>query len=180
MQIQKTQIREFFESIVIAGILAFFIITFVVQSFVVEGHSMDPSLHDGERLFVNKFIYRFQEPHRGDVIVFAPKGEPRTKYIKRVIGLPGDIVIVDKSGVYINGMILDEDYIYEKAAYGLGRYEVPEDHVFVMGDNRNHSTDSRSPSQVGFVTYKSISGKAFWIYWPLNRIRILKSPEYSD
>ncbi|AZR73106.1 signal peptidase I [Anoxybacter fermentans] len=180
MQIQKSQVREFFESIIIAGVLAFFIITFVVQSFVVQGHSMYPSLHDGERLFVNKFIYRFTEPKRGDIIVFSPKGEPGKKYIKRVIGLPGDHIEITKDGsVIVNGQIIKEDYINEKARYGIGHYTVPEKHVFVLGDNRNHSSDSRDIIRVGYVSYKSISGKAFWVYWPLNRIRILRNPEYN-
>lgn len=177
MQIQRTQIKEFVESIVIAGILAFFIITFIVQSFVVEGESMLPSLHDGERLFVNKFIYRFQEPKRGDIVVFAPKGEPKKKYIKRVIGLPGEEIIVNRDGVYINGHLVEENYINAKAEEGFGRYVVPENHFFVLGDNRNRSTDSRNFYQVGFVPFKSISGKAFWVYWPLNKIRLLKFPQ---
>ena len=178
MQIQKSQIREFVESIVIAGVLAFFIITFVIQSFVVEGHSMDPTLADGERLFVNKFVYRFQEPKRGDVIVFTPQGEPRKKYIKRVIGLPGDLVDVAIDGVYVNKQLIKEDYVQEIAKKYLGSFEVPEEHVFVLGDNRNHSSDSRM-QKVGYVSYKSISGKAFWVYWPLNKIRILKNPSYD-
>ena len=176
MQIARAQVREVFESVVIAVILAFFIITFVVQSFVVEGHSMYPTLNEGERLFVNKFIYRFQTPKRGDVVVFAPHGEPKKKYIKRVIGLPGDRILVNVEGVYINNKKIEEPYINEMAYFGFGEYTVPEKHLFVMGDNRNHSTDSRDSERVGYVSMKSVSGKAFWIYWPLNRIRILKSP----
>lgn len=179
MQIQRTQIMELVESIIIAGILAFFIITFIIQSFVVEGVSMYPSLHDGERLFVNKFIYRFQEPKRGDIVVFAPRGEPKKKYIKRVIGLPGEEIIIDRDGVYINGHLVEENYINTKAEDGFGRYVVPEGHLFVMGDNRNRSTDSRNFNQVGFIPKKSISGKAFWVYWPLNKIRLLKFPKFN-
>lgn len=179
MQTQKSQVRELFESVAIAGVLAFFIITFVVQSFVVEGRSMYPSLHDGERLFVNKFIYRFQRPSRGDVVVFAPKGEPKKKYIKRVIGEPGDTIVINSSGVFVHGKEIKEDYINERAYFGHDTYVVPEGHVFVMGDNRNHSTDSRDQQRVGFVDYKTISGKAFWIYWPLNRIRLLHAPKYD-
>lgn len=177
MQVERAQVREVFESIIIAGVLAFFIITFVVQSFVVEGHSMYPTLQQGERLFVNKFIYRFQLPKHGDIVVFAPKGEPHRKYIKRVIGLPGDTVLVNADGVYINNKKLDEPYINELAYSGFGLYTVPAKHLFVMGDNRNHSTDSRDSERVGYVSLKSVSGKAFWIYWPLNRIRTVKSPK---
>lgn len=177
MQTVKSQVRELIESLVIAGVLAFFIITFVLQSFVVDGASMYPSLHNGERLFVNKFIYRFTEPKRGDVIVFTPKGETNRKYIKRVIGLPGDEVEVTADGIYINGVRIEEPYINVIANSGFGIYTVPEKHVFVLGDNRNHSTDSRVMYSVGYVSYKSISGKAFWVYWPLNRIRLLKTPK---
>ncbi|MCK4260917.1 MAG: signal peptidase I [Halanaerobiales bacterium] len=179
MQTQKSQIREIFESVVIAGILAVFIITFVVQSFVVEGRSMYPSLHDGERLFVNKFIYRFKEPQRGDIVVFSPKGDPGKKYIKRIIGVSGDEVVINREGVYINSMKIEEDYINELARTGFNTFKVPEGHIFVLGDNRNHSTDSRNLQHVGYVDYKSVSGKAFWVYWPLNWIRILKSPDYD-
>lgn len=180
MQVEKAQVREFAESVIIAVVLAVFIITFVAQSFVVQGRSMFPTLHDGERLFVNKFIYRFQEPKRGDIVVFSPQGDPGKKYIKRVMGLPGDRVEIRLDGtLYINGNLIKEDYIAAKARYGFGDYVVPEEHIFVLGDNRNHSTDSRDRMRVGDVPYDSISGKAFWVYWPLNRIRILKNPKYE-
>ncbi|MDI3547688.1 MAG: signal peptidase [Halanaerobiales bacterium] len=167
-------IKEFFQSLVIAGILAFIIITFVAQSFVVDGQSMEPTLHDGERLFVNKFIYRFHPPERMDIIVFTPHGAPGKKYIKRVIGLPGETVYIRDGITYINGEPFKEDFIKEPMLGEFGPYQVPENSVFVMGDNRNHSADSRFPGIVGYVNYKSISGKAFWVYWPLHRMRLIK------
>jgi len=178
--VDSGDVKEFLQSLVIAGILAFFIITFVAQSFVVDGSSMEGSLHDGERLFVNKFIYRFHSPERGDVIVFSPHGAPRKKYIKRVIGLPGDTVYIRDYKTYINGTPLKEEYINERMLGEFGPYQVPKNTVFVLGDNRNHSADSRFPGLVGYVDYKSISGKAFWVYWPLTRMRIIKHHDYEE
>lgn len=176
----KSTIREFVESLVIAGVLAFFIITFVVQSFVVYGQSMEPTLYNGERLFVNKFIYRFKEPARGDIIVFRPKGPKNERYVKRVIGIPGDTIVIEDHKVYVNDEVLDEDYIDVAIGRDFGKYVVPEGHVFVLGDNRHPyaSSDSRY-QRVGYVDYDSISGKAFVIYWPLNKIEVLKKPKYD-
>lgn len=167
-------IKEFIQSLIIAGILAFFIITFVAQSFIVDGQSMYPTLNDGERLFVNKFIYRFHPPKRFDIIVFTPNGQPDSKFIKRVIGLPGETVFIKDGITYIDGQPLKEKYLNEKMLGDFGPYPVGEDEVFVMGDNRNHSADSRIPSYVGNVKYRTISGKAFWVYWPIKRMRIIK------
>jgi len=175
----KNAIKEFLQSLVIAGILAFFIITFVAQSFVVDGRSMANTLQDGERLFVNKFIYRFQSPERGDIIVFSPKGAPGQKYIKRVIGLPGDTVYIKDGVTYVNGEAIEEKYLPEKMIGDFGPYEVPTERVFVLGDNRNHSADSRFFSIVGFVEYDAISGKAFWVYWPLTEMRFIDHQNYN-
>ncbi|MGM0602354.1 MAG: signal peptidase I [Bacillota bacterium] len=172
-------IKEFLQSLVIAGILAFFIITFVAQSFVVDGNSMVNTLHDGERLFVNKFIYRLHPPERGDIIVFSPQGAPGKKYIKRVIGLPGDTVYIKDGVTYVNGEPVEESYLPEKMVGDFGPYQIPSESVFVLGDNRNHSADSRFPGIVGFVDYDSISGKAFWVYWPLNSMRVIDHYDYQ-
>ncbi|MFO7815751.1 MAG: signal peptidase I [Halanaerobiales bacterium] len=173
-------VKEILQSVVIAGILAFLIITFVAQSFVVDGKSMAPNLYDGERLFVNKFIYRFREPQRGEVVVFAPQGSPKKKYIKRVIGLPGDTVHIKDGVTYVNGQPLEENYIKEEMKGSFGPYQVPEDSVFVMGDNRNNSADSRFSGYVGYVPYKSISGLAFWVYWPITEMRIIEHMNYEN
>nr|WP_041608203.1 signal peptidase I [Halobacteroides halobius] len=174
----KQEVKEIIESIIIAGVLAFFIITFIVQSFIVQGHSMDNTLHDGERLFVNKFIYNFRAPERGDIVVFEPKGDPSRKYIKRVIGLPGDKIEIVAGNLFINDHAVKEDYILEPMYGNYGPYKVPKKHVFVMGDNRNHSTDSRMTSLVGYVSYDAIVGQAFWVYWPLTDIRIINDTIY--
>lgn len=172
-------VKEILQSVVIAGILAFFIITFVAQSFVVDGKSMEPNLHDGERLFVNKFIYRFREPQRGEVVVFTPHGAPNKKYIKRIIGLPKDTIYIKDGVTYVNGQPLEENYINEDMIGNFGPYQVPDNSVFVMGDNRNHSADSRYPGYVGFVSYDSISGLAFWVYWPINKMRVIEHVDYE-
>ncbi|KXS44179.1 MULTISPECIES: signal peptidase I [unclassified Candidatus Frackibacter] len=179
MQVTRKEVKELVESVVIAGILAFFIITFIAQSFVVQGQSMEPTLHNGERLFVDKLSYRFSEPARGDIIVFTPKGAPGRKYIKRVIGLPGDRVKIRNKKVYINGKQIKENYILEATLGNFGPYKVPKNHLFVLGDNRNNSADSRYSSLVGFVSYDSISGKAFWVYWPLTNMRVIDHQSYE-
>lgn len=135
---------------------------------------MEPKLYDGERLFVNKFIYRFHPPERFDIIVFTPKGSPPNKFIKRVIGLPGETIYIREGITYINGKPLKENFIKERMLDDYGPYQVPVNSVFVMGDNRNHSADSRFLSYVGYVNYDSISGKAFWVYWPITKMRIIK------
>ena len=174
---KKSELRELLESILIAGVLAFFVITFVVQSFVVEGPSMEPSFYHGERLFVNKFIYRFREPERGDIIIFEPRGAPSSKFIKRVIGLPGETIELRGGEVYVDGALLEEDYIQDPPRRSYGPYEVDQEEVFVLGDNRSNSSDSRFP-HVGMVKYDSIDGKAFWVYWPLTEIRWVNTPSY--
>lgn len=179
----KSPFREMVETIVISGVLAAFIITFVVQSFVVKGNSMEPTLHNGERLFVNKFIYRFSEPQRGDIVVFKPDGAPQERYIKRIIGLPGDTVTIKDKQVKVNGVLIDEkDYTSVAITNDFGTYRVPEGHFFVLGDNRmpKASSDSRYISPVGYVDSKSIYGKAFITYWPITTTRFLTNPQAEN
>ncbi|ACL69977.1 signal peptidase I [Halothermothrix orenii] len=166
----STDIKEFFQSFVIAAILAFFIITFIAQSFVVDGESMEPTLHDGERLFVNKFIYRFHPPERYDIVVFRPYQGQSKRFIKRVIGLPGETIFIRDGVTYINGEPLKEDFINGPMRRKFGPFYVPENSVFVMGDNRNNSMDSR---HFGCVPFESIEGRAFWVYWPVTKMRLI-------
>ena len=172
--IDSGDVKEFIQSLIIAGVLAFFIITFVAQSFVVDGQSMAPTLENGERLFVNKFIYRFREPERNDIIVFRPKGQGNIRYIKRFIALPGETIFIKDGVTYIDGEPLQENFIKEEMLRNFAAQTVPADSLFVMGDNRNNSSDSRILSYVGFVDYASIAGKAFWVYWPLNHMRLIE------
>lgn len=179
----KSPFRETVETIVISGILAAFIITFVVQSFVVKGNSMEPTLHNGERLFINKFIYRFSQPQRGDIVVFKPAGAPHDRYIKRIIGLPGDTIMIKDKQVFVNGLPINEkEYTAVPISEDFGTYQVPEGHYFVLGDNRNPraSSDSRYVNPVGYVDSKSIYGKAFVTYWPITDTRILVHPKFES
>jgi signal peptidase I len=175
----KSEVWEFAQAIGIAAVLSIFIITFVMQSFLVEGSSMYPTLHDRERLFVNKMVYRFREPQRGEIVVFRYPANPRKNFIKRVIGIPGDTVAVRSGQVFVNGVPLDEPYINEPMYGTYPTVVVPEDTIFVLGDNRNNSQDSRDRS-VGFVPYKNIVGEAFVRYWPLTRVSIVDSKGFID
>lgn len=175
----KSEVWEFVQAVGIAAVLSLFIITFVMQSFLVEGSSMLPTLSDRDRLFVNKFIYRFREPQRGEIIVFRYPADPSRNFIKRVIGVPGDRVAISGGVVTVNGVAIDEPYINEITYGNYPERVVPENTVFVLGDNRNHSQDSREPS-VGFVPYDNIVGEAFVRYWPLTKISIVDSAGFRD
>lgn len=176
----KSQIREYAEALLVSVILAALIIVFVAQSFLVEGSSMEPSFHDGQRLMVEKVSYRFGEPKRGDVVVFRYPSDPRRKFIKRIIGLPGDEITIKNGFLHINGQRLEEDYI-NGPTYGtysaptFGPVLVPDGHYFVLGDNRRNSDDSRYPD-VGFVPRKNLVGRARFVYWPLNQISWISIP----
>jgi signal peptidase I len=187
---KKSTIREYFESIVIAVILALFIRTFVVQAFKIPTGSMENNLLIGDHLLVNKFIFgpsaspveRAVLPtasiRRGDVIVFKYPEEPDRDFIKRVIGLPGESVELREKKVYINGQPLDEPYVHFLLPPGsmseqhevtssdvrerYGPVTVPENHYFVMGDNRDNSQDSR---YWGFLPRGYVKGRALVIYW---------------
>jgi signal peptidase I len=128
----------------------------------VDGASMEPTLATGEYVVVNRLSYRLGTPQRGDIIVFHPPLDPQEEYIKRVIGLPGDEVEVKNGTVYVNGQSLNETYLDTKTNY-LGSWTVPADQLFVLGDNRNNSSDSH---QWGTVAMDSVVGKAFLVYWP--------------
>jgi signal peptidase I len=128
----------------------------------VDGSSMEPTLHNGEFIIVNKLAYRLGEPRLGDVIVFRFPNDPGQDYIKRVIGVPGDRIEVSQGHVSVNGKMLDEPYIAAMPNYS-GDWTVPTDALFVLGDNRNNSSDSRN---WGPVTMEAVIGKALLIYWP--------------
>lgn len=161
-------ISEVFKTILFA-VLLYFAISAVTDRVRVENISMQPTLNEGELLVVYKLAYRFGEPHRGDIIVFHHNRQPPEDYIKRVIGLPGDQVRVENGQVYVNGIALNEPYIAEAPAY-TGVWEVPRDSLFVLGDNRNRSSDSRI---WGFVPMSDVVGRAVLIYWPPEKIRLL-------
>lgn len=157
---------------------------FFIQPVVVEGTSMLPHLHDGERLLVNKLVYykiqsvRWGHIERGDIVVFWFPNDPDKSYVKRVIGLPGEMVELRNGRVMINGVELDEDYLdraLNQSAPSSPPRRVDEHHYFVMGDNRDNSSDSR---YWGFVPEKYIYGKAFFRYWRPNGFGFLPHGEY--
>lgn len=159
--------------------LTWLVITFVGQRTEVDGSSMEPMLSNEDNLLVDKLSYRFREPERFDIIVFSFRYKEDTYYIKRIIGLPGETVQIDDEGnIYINGEILEENYgkeIIKAETVGLAKEPIVigEDEYFVLGDNRNNSTDSRSPL-VANVKRKDIIGRAFVRIWPLAKIGVLR------
>lgn len=158
--------RELVELLVLSVAIAAMIVTFVAQPFVVDGTSMEPSLHEGERVVVSKLAYRVGAPHRGDVVVFRFPADRRFRFIKRVIGLPGEAVEIRDGKVLVDGRALVEPYLTDET---LGEYppaKVPAGHYFVLGDNRPNSRDSRYP-EVGMVAARNLVGRAVAIYWPL-------------
>jgi signal peptidase I len=161
--------------LLLSVILAIVVILFVYQPVKVEGTSMMPSLVDQERIFINKFIYRFGigQVERGDMVVFWFPGDPSKSYIKRVIGLPGDVVDIQSGSVRVNGQPLDERYVPDEYRdhQSYAPVPVPPDHYFVMGDHRSSSNDSRN---WGPVHRRYIYGKAVFVYWPLEKIGLLR------
>lgn len=157
--------------------VAYLIVTYVGQRTQVSGSSMESTLSDADHLIVDKISYRFSDPERFDIIVFPFQYDKETYYIKRIIGMPGETVQIDMDGkIYINGELLEENYGRE-AIQNPGRASEPiqlgSDEYFVMGDNRNNSSDSRDPS-VGNIHKNDIIGRAFIRIWPLSKFGILK------
>lgn len=138
----------------------------------VENVSMQPTLKPGEFLLVNRVAYKFGEPSIGDIVVFHAPGVSDMDYIKRVVALPGDQVRITDGLVYVNNQPLYEPYIAEAPRY-TGTWEVPPDEFFVLGDNRNNSSDSH---MWGFVPRDDIVGRALLIYWPISEVTLLRSP----
>ena len=208
----RTVIREYLDAFIVAGLVALFLITFVVRTFFIPSASMEPTLQIHDVLLVNEFEYRFSKPHEGDIVVFPPPVPSPNDFIKRTVGLPGDQLRVHQGVVYRNGVAMNEPYIQDKPNYELqvrdyGIYvdgtpldpalanipprerwsapdRIPDGMYLMFGDNRNDSEDShvwgfaqpdgtfqsgqRKGEKAGFT------GHAFLLFWPLNRIRILR------
>jgi signal peptidase I len=158
------------ETILLAVIL-FLVINALSARVRVENISMKPTLQPGEFLLVNRVAYKIGEPEIGDIIVFHAPGASDLDYIKRVIGLPGDNVRISEGVVYVNDQPLYEPYIADPPRY-TGEWDVPPEQLFVLGDNRNNSSDSH---MWGFVPYEDIVGRALLIYWPLQEATFLNS-----
>lgn len=153
------------------GISAFFII-FLYQPVKVEGTSMLPGLHDQERIFVNKFVYRIEPISRGDIVVFRYPKDPNKSYIKRVVAVGGDTVVIDRGRVYVNGYLLKEPYVPAQFidSRSMLQIAVPQNALFVLGDHRSLSNDSRD---FGPIDRSYVSGKAVFIYWPMENLGLL-------
>lgn len=162
---------ETLQTIVLAVVL-YFLIDSVIARVRVENISMQPTLQSGEFILVNKLAYKLSDVTRGDIVIFHFPQDPREDYIKRVIGIPGDTITVQNSQVLVNNHPLTEPYIAAEPQY-TGTWTVPPDRIFVLGDNRNQSSDSHS---WGFVPYENLVGKALVIYWPIDQFKLLSQP----
>lgn len=176
---EKNEIWEWAKAIIIAVIVVGGIRFFLFEPVLVDGQSMMPTLEDGERIIVNKIGYSLGEPERFDIVVFRASEEE--DYVKRIIGLPGDHIAYENDGLFINGEAQEEPYLSalkEEQSVGnltldftleelLAIEEIPEGHVFVLGDNRENSTDSRI---IGLVPVEEIKGSASFVFWPLDEM----------
>jgi signal peptidase I len=185
---QENVVVEAFKTIALSALLAFGIRTFVAEARFIPSGSMLPTLEINDRLIIDKVSYRFDDPERGDIVVFQPTDELRRQdfkdaFIKRVIGIPGDRVEVRDGKVYINDQALDEDYIQEPPQYQWTPGElnlpeqVPPDSYLVLGDNRNNSYDSH---YWGYVPRDKIIGQAIIRFWPPRRIGGVEEPTYPS
>ncbi len=168
------------ETFLIAASIFLVIYIFLFRPFEVNGASMFPTFKDQEYILTNLVGLRFEQLKRGDVIVFKAPKEAEKDFIKRVIGLPGDMVMLKNGDVYVNDKKLDENtYLHEVKTYGGGflregeSVTVPANQYFVMGDNRPYSSDSR---EWGFVPKSAVIGKSFFVYWPIGKTRLIKNP----
>jgi signal peptidase I len=176
-QSQKNVLRgvliEILQTLVLAVVL-YFAIDAVFARVRVINISMQPTFYEGDVLLVNKLAYKLGATHTGDVVIFHNPNFLEEDYIKRLIGKPGDIVRAEGGVISVNGIPLDEPYIAQPPNY-TGEWVVPADSVFVLGDNRNSSSDSHS---WGFVPVEDLVGKALVIYWPIDAVKVISQPKY--
>jgi signal peptidase I len=163
--------RDILETILPALLIVLVVNVFLAQATRVEGQSMEPNLHNNQRLIIEKISYRFHPPRRGDIVVIRMPNRHSDPLIKRVVGLPGETIEIKDGHVFINGQMLNEPYL-EQLTYGdTGPHVIASDSIFVLGDNRGASNDSRS---FGEVKISSILGHAWFRYWPLNEIGLVR------
>lgn len=158
------------------ALLLFFGVQTIIESRVVEGSSMEVNLHDGQRLIVVKAAYWFGEPQRGDVVIFTHPLDPERTLVKRVVGCPGESIEIKNSTVYINGSPLEEPYV-KGITSPLSNMKIPDGCYFVMGDNRQASSDSRS---WGPLPEENIIGRAWLLYWPLEDWHLIDGYSYAE
>ncbi|MDH5477849.1 MAG: signal peptidase I [Nitrospinota bacterium] len=165
---ETSGVLEFLKAVAIALALALFIRTFMFQPFKIPSESMVPTLLVGDHLLVNKMVYLLNDPERGDIVVFRPPHEPDKDFVKRIIGLPGETILLRNNVVHVDGKAIDEPWAIYESHHGypgmgdFGPVRVPEGKLFMMGDNRHNSQDSRV---WGFLDKSAIHGKAFIIHW---------------
>ncbi len=169
-------LREMVETILLTLLIYVLIRTFLIENYRVEGRSMTPTLEDQQFLIVNKLDYRLREPERGDIVVFLDPRNENLKLIKRIIGLPGELVEVRNGQVYIDGQALDEPYVRNQAGYSEPAERVPEGQFYVLGDNRANSSDSHN---WGTLAEDKIVGRAWFSYWPPELWGPLRHTEYA-
>lgn len=172
---------DLLETFVVSAAIFVIIYMFLFQPHQVDGRSMEPNFHHGEYILTDKLSYRFTDPSRGDVIVFQAPQDERLDFIKRIIGVAGDEVMVENGKVVLNGKELEENYIFEPGEVPQGRFlregvpvQVPNNQYLVMGDNRKNSSDSR---EWGFINRSDIVGRAFFVYWPFSEIGLIDTNE---
>ncbi|MBX3045982.1 MAG: signal peptidase I [Anaerolineales bacterium] len=168
----RRMLLELIETILLALFL-FLAINFVSARIRVDGVSMEPTFQLGDYVVVNRLAYRAGEIERGDVVVFPAPNSPEIDYIKRVVALPGDRIAIYNGAVVVNGVTLQEPYILERQGGNYAERIVPAGYIFVMGDNRNNSDDSRS---WGFLAIENIIGKAVFRYWPFTNMNVVDHP----
>ncbi|OGM05282.1 signal peptidase I [Candidatus Woesebacteria bacterium GWB1_43_5] len=173
---------DILQVVIFAGAIFLVLYLLVMQPHKIKGASMEPNFHDGEYLLTDKITYRFNQPKRGDVIIFKAPGESGDDFIKRIIGLPGEKVSLTNGKVYIDGKILSESYIPADFVTSQGIFlqegkevVVPSNQFFVFGDNRSHSADSRS---FGFIEKSRITGRAWFLYWPIKNLGLVEGVSY--
>lgn len=180
------KILEFFKIVIISLVIILPIRYFIIQPFYVKGASMEPTFHDHQYLIIDEIGYRFNEPKRGDIVVFRYPQNPQEYFIKRVIGLPGERVEVRDGSVYVYNDKYPEGFVLDESAYladNIKTYDLSEEIVtlrdseyFVLGDNRNASKDSRS---FGPVNKSFLTGRVMFRGWPFNQITVFHTPEYK-
>ncbi len=173
-------VMEILETVVFVGSIFIVVYLFILQPNQIKGASMEPTFENGNYIFTSKVTYKLRQPIRGDVVVFHAPRNPDLEYIKRIIGLPGDTILIENEKVYVNGNEVTETYIADVTTLSLAGFVqegvpivVPEGNYFVMGDNRPRSSDSR---EFGPIPYESIIGHVIYRYFPFNVMGTIENP----
>lgn len=173
-------VMDILETVVFIGSLFIVVYLFILTPNQVKGASMEPSFQSGDYILTSRVTYKMRSPHRGDVVVFKSPKNPDIEYIKRIIGLPGDKIMIENGNVFVNDKLIQENYISARTNIWDGGYvkdgatlSIPEDEIFVMGDNRPRSSDSR---EFGPVSVGNVIGDVFFRYFPSDKVGSIKNP----